>query len=70
MIEDQLSELADDVVDMFFDSITMTEDIRKYFPKNYLEKEQKRKELEMKIASALKKHDVELAKKLCENLDK
>lgn len=42
----------------------------KYFPKNYLEKEQKRKELEMKIASALKKHDVELAKKLCENLDK
>lgn len=42
---------------------------QKYFPKNYLEKEQKRKELEMKIASALKKHDIELAKKLCENLE-
>ena len=41
----------------------------KYFPKNYLEKEQKRKELELKIASALKKHDLELAKKLCEQLD-
>ena len=41
----------------------------KYFPKNYLEKEQKRKELELKIASALKKHDIELAKKLCEQLD-
>lgn len=41
----------------------------KYFPKNYLEKEQKRKELEIKIGSALKKHDVELAKKLCEQLE-
>ena len=41
----------------------------KYFQKNYLEKEQKRKELELKIASALKKHDIELAKKLCEQLD-
>ena len=41
----------------------------KYFPKNYLEKEQKRKELELKIASALKKHELELAKKLCEQLN-
>ena len=40
----------------------------KYFPKNYLEKEQKRKELELKIASALKKRDLDLAKKLCEQL--
>lgn len=41
----------------------------KYFPKNYLEKEQKRKELELKIASALKKRDLDLAKKLCEQLN-
>ena len=40
----------------------------KYFPKNYLEKEQKRKELEMKISACLKKHDIETAAKLCEQL--
>ena len=40
----------------------------KYFPKNYLEKEQKRKELEMKISACLKKHDIEPAAKLCEQL--
>lgn len=42
---------------------------QKYFPKNYLEKEQYNKELELKIAAALKKHDIELAKKLCEQWD-
>ena len=40
----------------------------KYFPKHYLEKEQKRKELEMKISACLKKHDIETAAKLCEQL--
>ncbi len=40
-----------------------------YFDKGYLEKEQRRKELETKIAACLKNHDVEEAKKLCEQLE-
>lgn len=40
-----------------------------YFSKGYLEKEQKRKELETKIAVSLKNHDIEMAKKLCEQLE-
>lgn len=42
---------------------------QKYFPKNYLEKEQYNKELELKITAALKKHDIERAKQLCEQWD-
>lgn len=40
-----------------------------YFDKGYLEKEQKRKELETRIAVCLKNHDFQTAKKLCEQLD-
>jgi len=40
-----------------------------YFSKGYLEKEQKRKELETRIAVCLKNHDIETAKKLCEQLE-
>lgn len=39
-----------------------------YFDKGYLEKEQKRKELETRIAVCLKNHDFQTAKKLCEQL--
>ena len=40
----------------------------KYFPKNYVEKEQKRKELQLRINACLKKHEIDEAKKLCEML--
>ena len=39
-----------------------------HFDKDYLELEQKKKELEMRIESALKNSDVKLAKNLCEQL--
>jgi ATP-binding cassette subfamily F protein 3 len=41
----------------------------KHFSKEYLEKEAKRKELETRIESCLKKNDVEMAQKLCEKLE-
>lgn len=40
-----------------------------YFDKNYLEAEQKRKELEMRISAALKASDVKTAKELCDQLE-
>lgn len=40
-----------------------------HFDKNYLEIEQKRKELEMRISAALKSSDIELAKGLCDQLE-
>lgn len=40
-----------------------------YFDKDYLEREQKRKELESKILSALKKKDYHMAALLCEKLN-
>lgn len=41
----------------------------KYFDKNYLEIEQKKKDLEMKIAISLRNTDFERAKDLCEELE-
>jgi ATP-binding cassette subfamily F protein 3 len=40
----------------------------KHFSVEYLEKEQKRKELETRIESYLKKNDVDTARKLCEKM--
>ena len=40
-----------------------------HFDKDYLELEQKKKELEMRINSALKANDVKTSKKLCEQLE-
>ena len=40
-----------------------------YFDKQYLEVEQKRKELELRIKRALKESDIEAAKVLCEQLE-
>ncbi len=40
----------------------------KYFDKDYLEIEQKKKELETKVTAALKNKDIEKAKNLCEQL--
>ena len=40
-----------------------------HFDKDYLELEQKKKELEMRINSALKSNDMKTAKKLCEQLE-
>lgn len=40
-----------------------------HFDKNYLELEQKKKELETRIALCLKEYDYETAKKLCEQLE-
>ena len=39
-----------------------------HFSKEYLELEQKKKELEMRIESALKVSDIKTAKSLCEQL--
>ena len=39
-----------------------------HFDKDYLELEQKKKELEMRIESALKVSDIKTAKSLCEQL--
>ncbi|MBR5595952.1 MAG: ABC-F family ATP-binding cassette domain-containing protein [Lachnospiraceae bacterium] len=41
----------------------------KHFNKEYLELEQKKKELETRIASCLKNKDIEMAKELCEKLE-
>ena len=41
----------------------------KHFDKEYLEIEQKKKELELRIETALKNADVKLAKQLCEQLE-
>ena len=41
-----------------------------HFPKDYLEKEQQKKELENRITSCLKAKDYKTAKKLCEELMK
>ena len=41
-----------------------------HFDKEYLETEQKKKELEMRIETALQNADVTLAKELCEQLGK
>jgi ATP-binding cassette subfamily F protein 3 len=40
-----------------------------HFDKDYLELEQKKKELEMRVNSALKSNDVKTAKKICEQLE-
>ena len=40
-----------------------------HFDKNYLEIEQKKKELELRIEDALKISDIKLAKQLCEELE-
>lgn len=40
-----------------------------HFDKNYLELEQKRKELEMRVTMALRSSDIVLAKELCEQLE-
>ena len=40
-----------------------------HFDKTYLETEQKRKELEMRISAAIKSSDIDLAKNLCEQLE-
>ena len=39
-----------------------------HFDKDYLELEQKKKELETRITSALKNSDIKMAKQLCEQL--
>ena len=41
----------------------------KHFSKDYLELEQKKKELETRVASCLKEKDIEKAKELCEKLE-
>lgn len=41
----------------------------KYFNKEYLELEQKKKELEVRVASCLKNKDIVTAKELCEDLE-
>jgi ATP-binding cassette subfamily F protein 3 len=40
-----------------------------HFDKEYLELEQKKKELEMRIESSLKSSDVKMAKNLCDELE-
>ncbi|WP_330377538.1 hypothetical protein [Cellulosilyticum ruminicola] len=42
----------------------------RHFNKDYLELEQKKKALEIKVATALKNNDFTLAKGLCEDLEK
>ena len=40
-----------------------------HFEKDYLEKEQQKKELETRIEKCLKENDYEMAKGLCEKLE-
>lgn len=42
----------------------------KYFSKEYLELEDKKKELEIRVSSHLKKNDIQTARTLCEELEK